>query len=106
MRILKQIESVARADAIIASNTSSISITALGAVLTDPTRFIGMHFFNPVPLMTLVEVIRGLQTTDSTVNAVRELTERLGKTPIGVTNSPGFVVNRILVPMINEAFSC
>ncbi|MGF6546269.1 3-hydroxybutyryl-CoA dehydrogenase [Paraburkholderia youngii] len=104
IRILKQIESVARADAIIASNTSSISITALGAVLTDPTRFIGMHFFNPVPLMTLVEVIRGLQTTDSTVNAVRELTERLGKTPIGVTNSPGFVVNRILVPMINEAF--
>ncbi|MBB5414783.1 3-hydroxybutyryl-CoA dehydrogenase [Paraburkholderia atlantica] len=104
IRILKQIESVARADAIIASNTSSISITALGAVLNDPTRFIGMHFFNPVPVMALVEVIRGLQTTESTVNAVRELTERLGKSPIGVTNSPGFVVNRILVPMINEAF--
>lgn len=104
MRILKQIESVARADAIIASNTSSISITALGAVLTDPARFIGMHFFNPVPLMALVEVIRGLQTTDSTVSAVRELTERIGKSAIGVTSSPGFVVNRILVPMINEAF--
>jgi 3-hydroxybutyryl-CoA dehydrogenase len=102
--ILKQIEAVARADAIIASNTSSISITALGAVLADPTRFIGMHFFNPVPLMMLVEVIRGLQTKESTVNAVRELTERFGKMPIGVTNSPGFVVNRILVPMINEAF--
>ena len=104
IRILKQIESVARADAIIASNTSSISITALGAVLADPARFIGMHFFNPVPLMMLVEVIRGLHTTDSTVGAVRELTERLGKSAIGVTNSPGFVVNRILVPMINEAF--
>ena len=104
VRILKQIESVARADAVIASNTSSISITALGAVLADPTRFIGMHFFNPVPLMTLVEVIRGLQTTAATVDAVRELTERLGKSPISVTNSPGFVVNRILVPMINEAF--
>jgi len=104
IRILKQIESVARADAIIASNTSSISITVLGAVLTDPGRFIGMHFFNPVPLMTLVEVIRGLQTTDSTVTAVRELTERLGKSAIVVTSSPGFVVNRILVPMINEAF--
>jgi 3-hydroxybutyryl-CoA dehydrogenase len=104
VRILKQIESVARADTIIASNTSSISITALGAVLTDASRFIGMHFFNPVPLMPLVEIIRGLQTSAATVDAVRELTVRLGKTPIGVTNSPGFVVNRILVPMINEAF--
>jgi 3-hydroxybutyryl-CoA dehydrogenase len=104
IRILKQIESVARADAIIASNTSSISITALGAVLADPSRFIGMHFFNPVPLMPLVEIISGLQTAAATADAVRELTVRLGKSPIGVTNSPGFVVNRILVPMINEAF--
>lgn len=99
-RILKQIEAAARPDAIIASNTSSISITALAA----PERFIGMHFFNPVPLLQLVEVIRGVQTSDETAGAVRELTEKLDKSPIGVRNSPGFVVNRILVPMINEAF--
>jgi len=104
IRILKQIESVARPQAIIASNTSSISITALGATLADPSRFIGMHFFNPVPLLPLVEIIRGVQTDAATVEAVRELTERLDKSPISVKNSPGFVVNRILVPMINEAF--
>ncbi|WP_114811799.1 3-hydroxybutyryl-CoA dehydrogenase [Paraburkholderia kururiensis] len=103
-RILKQIEAVVQPHAIIASNTSSISITALGATLADPTRFIGMHFFNPVPLLPLVEIIRGLQTSAATADSVRELTERLGKSPIGVKNSPGFVVNRILVPMINEAF--
>ncbi|SAK39439.1 3-hydroxybutyryl-CoA dehydrogenase [Caballeronia glebae] len=103
-RILKQIEGAARADAIIASNTSSISITSLAATLATPERFIGMHFFNPVPLLQLVEVIRGVQTSDETASAVRELTEKLGKSPIGVRNSPGFVVNRILVPMINEAF--
>ncbi|MDR5762021.1 3-hydroxybutyryl-CoA dehydrogenase [Caballeronia sp. LZ035] len=103
-RILKQIEEAARPDAIIASNTSSISITALGATLATPERFIGMHFFNPVPLLQLVEVIRGVQTSDATATAVRALTEQLGKSPIGVRNSPGFVVNRILVPMINEAF--
>lgn len=102
--ILKQIESVARRDAIIASNTSSISITALGAALAEPSRFIGMHFFNPVPLMPLVEIIRGLQTSAATVDVVRELTARLDKSPISVANSPGFVVNRILLPMINEAF--
>ena len=103
-RILKQIEGAARADAIIASNTSSISITALAATLDKSERFIGMHFFNPVPLLPLVEVIRGVQTSEETAADVRELTERLGKSPIGVKNSPGFVVNRILVPMINEAF--
>jgi 3-hydroxybutyryl-CoA dehydrogenase len=103
-RILKQVEEAARADAIIASNTSSISITALAATLATPERFIGMHFFNPVPLLQLVEVIRGVQTSDATAAAVRELTEKLGKSPIGVRNAPGFVVNRILVPMINEAF--
>jgi 3-hydroxybutyryl-CoA dehydrogenase len=103
-RILKQIEAVVQPHAIIASNTSSISITALGATLADPTRFIGMHFFNPVPLLPLVEIIRGLQTSAATADSVRELTERFGKSPIGVKNSPGFVVNRILVPMINEAF--
>ncbi|MCP2091788.1 UNVERIFIED_ORG: 3-hydroxybutyryl-CoA dehydrogenase [Paraburkholderia sediminicola] len=103
-RILRQIEAVIRPDAIIASNTSSISITTLGATLADPSRFIGMHFFNPVPLLALVEIIRGLQTSANTTEAVRELTVRLDKSPIGVRNSPGFVVNRILVPMINEAF--
>ncbi|SAK55724.1 3-hydroxybutyryl-CoA dehydrogenase [Caballeronia calidae] len=103
-RILKQIEEAARPDAIIASNTSSISITALAAQLATPARFIGMHFFNPVPLLQLVEVIRGVQTSDETATAVRALTEKLDKSPIGVRNSPGFVVNRILVPMINEAF--
>ncbi|SAK80652.1 3-hydroxybutyryl-CoA dehydrogenase [Caballeronia catudaia] len=103
-RILKQIEEAARPDAIIASNTSSISITALAATIATPERFIGMHFFNPVPLLPLVEVIRGVQTSDETAAAVRELTEKLGKSPIGVRNSPGFVVNRVLVPMINEAF--
>ncbi|MGF6507269.1 3-hydroxybutyryl-CoA dehydrogenase [Paraburkholderia sp. 32] len=104
VRILKQIEASARADSIIASNTSSISITALASTLSDASRFVGMHFFNPVPLMPLVEIIRGLQTNDATVQAIRELTTRFGKSPICVKNAPGFVVNRILVPMINEAF--
>ncbi|WP_028203676.1 3-hydroxybutyryl-CoA dehydrogenase [Paraburkholderia nodosa] len=104
LRILKQIEAVARPDAILASNTSSISITTLGAALADPSRLVGMHFFNPVPLMPLVEIIRGLETRSAAAEAVHELTLRLGKTPISVRNSPGFVVNRILVPMINEAF--
>ncbi|PTB16827.1 3-hydroxybutyryl-CoA dehydrogenase [Trinickia symbiotica] len=103
-RILKQIEAVARPDAVIATNTSSISITALAATLADPSRFIGMHFFNPVPLMPLVEIIRGLQTSDAVAEAIYALTQRFDKSPIGVRNSPGFVVNRILVPMINEAF--
>lgn len=104
IRILKQIEAVVRTEAIIASNTSSISITALGAILERSERFIGMHFFNPVPLLPLVEVIRGVQTSDETADSVRQLTEQFGKSPVGVKNSPGFVVNRILVPMINEAF--
>jgi len=94
---------VLKPSALLATNTSSISITQLAAVLGRPERFIGMHFFNPVPLMALVEVIRGLQTSDETVAAVRSFAERLGKTPIVVRNSPGFVVNRILCPMINEA---
>jgi 3-hydroxybutyryl-CoA dehydrogenase len=103
-RILKQIETIVRASTIIASNTSSISITALAAALETPSRFIGMHFFNPVPLLPLVEIIRGLQTSDDTAARVTEVVTRLDKSPIGVRNSPGFVVNRILVPMINEAF--
>jgi len=103
LKILKDIGARAMPDAIVASNTSSISITALAAVARSPERFLGMHFFNPVPMMALVELIRGLQTSDATVDAVRAFAQRLGKTPIVVRNSPGFVVNRILCPMINEA---
>jgi 3-hydroxybutyryl-CoA dehydrogenase len=103
LRILKQVDGMAGAGTIIASNTSSISITQLAAVTSRPAQFVGMHFFNPVPMMALVEVIRGLQTSDETIAAVRAFAERLGKTPIVVKNSPGFVVNRILCPMINEA---
>jgi len=102
-RILKQVDVIARSEAILASNTSSISITRLAAVVTRPDRFVGMHFFNPVPMMALVEVIRGMQTSDATVAATEALAKRLGKAPIVVRNSPGFVVNRILCPMINEA---
>ncbi len=104
VKIVKQLDGMLAPEAIIASNTSSISITKLAAVTTRPDRFIGMHFFNPVPMMALVEIIRGLQTSDATHAAVHDLSTRLGKSPITVKNSPGFVVNRILVPMINEAF--
>ncbi len=103
LRILKQVDAIAKADAVIASNTSSISITQLAAVITRPDRFVGMHFFNPVPMMALVELIRGLQTSDETIATVQAFAKRLGKTPIVVRNSPGFVVNRVLCPMINEA---
>ncbi|MBU6493509.1 3-hydroxybutyryl-CoA dehydrogenase [Pandoraea sp.] len=104
VKILKQIDALVDAETIIASNTSSISITKLAAVVSHPQRFIGMHFFNPVPLMALVEIIRGLQTGDAAHAAVEAFAKELGKTPITVKNAPGFVVNRILVPMINEAF--
>ncbi|MGL4407238.1 MAG: 3-hydroxybutyryl-CoA dehydrogenase [Zoogloea sp.] len=103
LRILKDIEAVVRPDAIIASNTSSISITRLAAALQHPARAIGMHFFNPVPLMALVELISGLQTAESTIEASRAFALAVGKTPVAVKNSPGFVVNRLLCPMINEA---
>jgi 3-hydroxybutyryl-CoA dehydrogenase len=103
LRILKQVDALATGDTVLASNTSSISITQLAAVVNRPDRFVGMHFFNPVPMMALVELIRGLQTSDDTLNVVRAFAERLGKTPIVVRNSPGFVVNRILCPMVNEA---
>ncbi len=104
VKIVKQLDAMLAPEAIIASNTSSISITKLAAVTTRADRFIGMHFFNPVPMMALVEIIRGLQTSDATHAAVHDLSTRLGKSPITVKNAPGFVVNRILVPMINEAF--
>jgi 3-hydroxybutyryl-CoA dehydrogenase len=103
VKILKQLDALLAPDVIIASNTSSISITQLAAVTSRADRFIGMHFFNPVPMMALVEIIRGLQTSDATHDAVHALATSLGKTPITVKNAPGFVVNRILVPMINEA---
>jgi 3-hydroxybutyryl-CoA dehydrogenase len=103
LRILSDIDAIAAPGSILASNTSSISITALAAVVRGPARFLGMHFFNPVPLMALVELIRGLQTSDETVATALAFAKRLGKTPIVVKNSPGFVVNRILCPMINEA---
>jgi 3-hydroxybutyryl-CoA dehydrogenase len=93
-------------DAILASNTSSISITELAAATRRPERFIGMHFFNPVPLMKLVEIVRGLQTADETYRAVHDLAERLDKEPVEVNDFPGFVSNRILMPMINEAVYC
>jgi 3-hydroxybutyryl-CoA dehydrogenase len=104
IKILQQIDQLLAPEVIIASNTSSISITQLAAATSRPDRFIGMHFFNPVPLMELVEIIRGYLTSDATHEAVKALAERLGKSPITVKNGPGFVVNRILVPMINEAF--
>jgi 3-hydroxybutyryl-CoA dehydrogenase len=104
VKILKQIDGIVGPDVIIASNTSSISITKLAAVTSRADRFIGMHFFNPVPMMALVELIRGLQTSDATHADVEALSKALGKYPITVKNSPGFVVNRILCPMINEAF--
>ena len=104
LRILKQADALLPPEVILASNTSSISITKLAAATTRPGRFIGKHFFNPVPMMALVEIIRGLQTSDATHEAVQQLARALGKSPITVKNAPGFVVNRILVPMINEAF--
>jgi 3-hydroxybutyryl-CoA dehydrogenase len=104
VKILKQIDALVAPEVIVASNTSSISITKLAAVTTRADLFIGMHFFNPVPMMALVEIIRGLQTSDATHDAVHAMATALGKTPITVKNAPGFVVNRILVPMINEAF--
>jgi 3-hydroxybutyryl-CoA dehydrogenase len=103
IKILRQVDALAPAGVILATNTSSISITRLAAATSRPGLFIGMHFFNPVPMMALVELIRGLGTDDATVSAASAFATRLGKTPIVVRNSPGFVVNRILCPMINEA---
>ncbi len=101
--IFGKLDSLAKPDAIIASNTSSISITRLAAATRRPAQVIGMHFFNPVPVMQLVELIRGLQTSDATYAATEALSKAVGKAPVQVRNSPGFVVNRMLCPMINEA---
>ena len=103
LSLFEQIDKVSRPETIIASNTSSLSLTKLASVSSRPDKVIGMHFFNPVPMMALVEIIRALQTSDDTFTRVDELTRELGKTPVSVKDSPGFVVNRMLVPMINEA---
>jgi 3-hydroxybutyryl-CoA dehydrogenase len=103
LEIFGRIDQVAKGDAIIATNTSSISITRLAAATKRPDQVIGMHFFNPVPVMALVELIRGLQTSDATYAATEAVSKAIGKTPVKVKNSPGFVVNRMLCPMINEA---
>ena len=102
-RIFAELDGIAPPPAILASNTSSISITEIGARTERPEQVIGMHFMNPVPVMRLVEVIRGLRTSDATTAAVMELSRRLGKTPVEVRDFPGFVSNRVLMPMINEA---
>ncbi|MCX7275735.1 MAG: 3-hydroxybutyryl-CoA dehydrogenase [Burkholderiales bacterium] len=104
VKIVQQLDALLAPEVLIASNTSSISITKLAAVTKRADRCIGMHFFNPVPLMALVEIIRGLQTSDATHDAVHAMALALGKTPITVKNGPGFVVNRVLMPMVNEAF--
>ena len=101
--IFRDLETICRPEVILASNTSSISITKLAGVTKKPDKIIGMHFFNPVPLMKLVEVIRGLATSDETYETVKSLAEKLGKTPVEVNDAPGFVSNRVLMPLINEA---
>ncbi|WP_069864898.1 3-hydroxybutyryl-CoA dehydrogenase [Pseudomonas citronellolis] len=103
LRILRQVDELVGPDCVIASNTSSISITQLAVVVRNPQRFIGLHFFNPVPVMGLLEVIRGLQTADETHARALAFAGLVGKTAVSVKNAPGFAVNRILVPMINEA---
>jgi 3-hydroxybutyryl-CoA dehydrogenase len=103
LKILKDLCPNLKPDALIATNTSSISITKLATATDRPDRFIGMHFFNPVPMMALLELIRGLQTSDATHSAAAEFAKRIGKVAITARNSPGFAVNRILCPMINEA---
>jgi len=101
--IFKTLDELCPADTILASNTSSVSITMLGAFTKRPEKFIGMHFFNPAPIMKLVEVTKGLATSEETFSAVKALAEKVGKNPVRVNDAPGFVGNRIMIPMINEA---
>ena len=101
--VFAQLDALCKSDTILASNTSSLSITRLAAATRRPDRVIGLHFFNPVPIMKLVEIVRALQTSDETFTEMDTLTRQLGKEPVSVQDSPGFVVNRMLVPMINEA---
>ncbi len=106
LKIFTELDQVAKPGAILASNTSSISLTKIAAATQRPAQVIGMHFMNPVPLMKLVEIIRALQTDDATYQAIEALTHTLGKTPVEVHDGPGFVSNRVLMPMINEAIFC
>jgi 3-hydroxybutyryl-CoA dehydrogenase len=101
--LFEELDKLVKPEAILATNTSSLSITEIAAVTSRPDKVIGMHFFNPVPAMKLVEIIKGLATSEETKKAVVEMAEKLGKTPVEVEEAPGFVVNRILIPMINEA---
>jgi 3-hydroxybutyryl-CoA dehydrogenase len=105
-QVFQQADLITRPNVILASNTSSISITKIAALTHRPEQVIGMHFMNPVPVMQLVEVVRGLETSDATIAGTRELAEQLGKKPVEVNDHPGFVSNRILIPMINEAAFC
>lgn len=104
--VFQELDGLCGEHTVFATNTSSISITDLGAATNRADRFIGMHFMNPVPLMKLVEVIRGLQTSDETLRTVFDLAEKMGKTPVEVNDHPGFIANRLLMPMINEAAFC
>ena len=104
--LFKELDSICKKDCIFASNTSTIPITDLASATSKPEKFIGMHFMNPVPIMKLVEVIRGLKTDDSTAKVIHELSEKMGKIPVEVNDGPGFVSNRLLMPMINEAITC
>ena len=104
--LFKELDKICKEDTIFASNTSTIPITDLASATSREEKFIGMHFMNPVPIMKLVEVIRGLKTSDETADIIKKLAEKMGKVPIEVNDSPGFVSNRILIPMINEAIFC
>jgi 3-hydroxybutyryl-CoA dehydrogenase len=106
LKIFQTLDSIARPDVILASNTSSISVTKIASATRRPGNIIGMHFMNPVPVMTLVEIVRGLETANETQSATENLATSLGKTPVTVNDSPGFVSNRVLMPMINEAIYC
>jgi 3-hydroxybutyryl-CoA dehydrogenase len=103
LKIFRDLDAIARPEVILASNTSSISLTKIGGATKRPDKVIGMHFMNPVPLMTLIEIIRGLATSDETTTTIMDLSRKLGKTPVEAKDSPGFISNRILCPMINEA---
>ncbi|WP_370279032.1 3-hydroxybutyryl-CoA dehydrogenase [Pontibacterium sp.] len=103
LNLFQNLDSVCKPETLLASNTSSISITTIGAATGRPEKVVGIHFFNPVPVMALVEVIRGLATSDDTFNTAKAFTEKLGKNPVACNDKAGFVVNRILIPMLNEA---
>ncbi len=105
-KVFTELDELCGSDTILASNTSTIPITKMASFTKRPDKFIGMHFMNPVPLMKLVEVIRGLRTSDETTDIIIELSEEMGKIPVEVNDSPGFVSNRVLIPMINEAIYC